>query len=55
MYINVMGFFYVDIMVCDIIFKKKNVFIMYYILVMFGFGLCMKCLIIDVKYKFVGK
>lgn len=47
--------FYVDIMVRDIISKKKNVFTMYYILVMFGFGLCMKCLIIDVKYKLVGK
>lgn len=51
-----MGFFYVDIMVRDIISKKKkNVFTMYYILVKFGFGLCMKCLIIDVKYKLVGK
>lgn len=52
MYINVKGFL-CDIIVCIIKFKKKKKVI--YILVMFGFDLCMKCLIIDVNYKFVGK
>lgn len=54
MYINVKGFL-CDIIVCIIKFKKEKKKKVIYILVMFGFGLCMKCLIIDVKYKFVGK
>lgn len=46
--------FYVDIIVRTIKSKKEKKKVIY-ILVMFGFGLCMKCLIIDVKYKLVGK